>query len=42
MNIAIICFSLTGWETGRCLKKGFESEGDAERLQEKAATFRKG
>lgn len=42
MNIAIICFSLTGWETGRCLKKGFESEGDVVTLAGKSRYLSEG
>lgn len=36
MKIAIICFSLTGWETGRRLKEGFESGENTVTLEGKS------
>ena len=36
MKIAIICFSLTGWETGRRLKEGLESGENTVTLEGKS------
>lgn len=36
MKTAIICFSLTGWETGRRLREGLSTKGDTVTLQGKS------
>ena len=36
MKIAIVCFSLTGWQTGERLLNGFQRDGDQVTLEGKS------
>ena len=40
MNISMICFSMTGLETGEKLQKALQREGDIVTLAKRAGIFR--